>query len=208
MVRVTELLSRLSGVKKTGADRWVEPLPSLDYLRECFELDEAVVLRWRVRPLAHFQNGRGKQWNARWGGKAAGCLDGDYFTVGITLDGELFRFMRSRLVFALAHGQDPWPLFVDHINHNKADDRPENLRLATNRQNVANQAGARRDNRLGVRGVTWSNRLGKYVVQVGPDDGGSRHVGVFPTLEAASEAADMARLKAFGEYAGGGRGRR
>jgi hypothetical protein len=36
----------------------VKNLPSIEYLRECFEVDfETGVLRWKVRPVSHFEDG-------------------------------------------------------------------------------------------------------------------------------------------------------
>lgn len=47
------------------------------------------------------------------------------------------------------------PCQVDHINHDKLDNRRQNLRRATNAQNQQNHRGARADNTTGFRGVLY-----------------------------------------------------
>lgn len=195
---VTELLSRLNRVRATGQDRWCLPLPPLEYLHECFWLDDAGVLRWRKRPEGHFRS-RSKQWNGRYANTVVGTIDVDYRTVGLL--GK--RFLVSRIVFALTNSADPGDMFIDHINGNSLDDRPENLRTATNAQNVANASRVRRGSRSGVRNVSYNKRLGKWVVTVGPDKS-RRHIGVFKSLVDAKVAAQLARERIFGPFAGSG----
>jgi len=58
----------------------------------------------------------------------------DYWVVGINK--KIYR--RSRLVWVYHHGDIPDGLVIDHINRNRQDDRIENLRLVTRRQNQRN----------------------------------------------------------------------
>jgi hypothetical protein len=76
---------------------------------------------------------------------------------------------------------------VDHINNNPLDNRKVNLRVVTHKANQQNREGAQKNNKLGVRGVSWSKSHKKWVVQLN-----SREAYVakyFDNLDEAKEAA-------------------
>jgi hypothetical protein len=49
----------------------------------------------------------------------------------------------------------------DHIDHNKLDNRRENLRLVTHAENMQNQSSTRNSS-SGYRGVSWDSNTGKW----------------------------------------------
>jgi hypothetical protein len=108
------------------------------------------------------------------------------------------RWLAHRLAWLYVHGQ--WPpdgFVIDHINRDPGDNRLANLRLATHGQNNAN-SGARKHNRLGVKGVTVRGK--KYFVQLSLKK--SRiYVGTFDTIEEAAAAYADAARKHHGEFA-------
>lgn len=74
-------------------------------------------------------------------------------------------YLVHRLVFALCTGR--WPTGdVDHVNGRKDDNRPENLREVTNRQNHQNRP-SHRNGRL--VGVTFCKRTKRWMAQVRHD---------------------------------------
>lgn len=70
------------------------------------------------------------------------------------------KYLRSHLIFALYHGRTPVGQ-LDHINRQRTDDRPDNLREVTHHQNMWNRTPAKRDLPMGV-----SLRDGKYEAKI------------------------------------------
>ncbi|MBQ6998249.1 MAG: HNH endonuclease [Clostridia bacterium] len=83
---------------------------------------------------------------------------------------------------------------VDHINHDKSDNRKQNLRLATTQQNCSNRIVT---NKNGINGVYLSK--GKWSVNIGYKNK-LIQIGTFKTLEEAISARKMAEEKYYGEF--------
>lgn len=106
-------------------------------------------------------------------------------------------FYLSRILYQVFIGTIPTGLTVDHINRNKADNRLENLRLATQGQQNWNQ---NKKGKTTYKGVTfdpvnnrWRARATYNYKEI--------WLGRFDTELEAAIAYDLFALKHFGEFA-------
>ena len=87
----------------------------------------------------------------------------------------------------------------DHINGNRLDNRRENLRIATQAENVRN-ASAQKGSTSKFKGVYWNKRRKKWHSQV--RIGSTRfHLGFYKEEEEAGRAYDKKASELFGEFA-------
>src|SRR5690606_21927296 len=89
---------------------------------------------------------------------------------------------------------------VDHICMNKGCVNPDHLRLASKKQNNEHLSPARKNNRLGLRGVSWHEASGKWAATVG-HNGKHYHLGLFTDPADAAEVARVKRLELFTQNA-------
>ena len=120
-----------------------KPLPSLERLEEVFRIDEEGRLFWKSKPNPNVNISRIKI-----GAQANKKNSNGYFDV--QLDGQKYRV--HRIVWALLHKKDPGDFQVDHVNGNRTDNSPSNLRLCNNGQNQLN-AKIHSNNKSGIKGV-------------------------------------------------------
>lgn len=97
-----------------------------------------------------------------------------------------------RLVWMLQNCEIPEGMEVDHIDRNKGNNHPSNLRLATKSENAQNRT-TRSDNKLGVKGVSYDPPTGKYRAEITVNKKTIR-LGRFLTLEAAVKARKDAEV--------------
>lgn len=106
-----------------------------------------------------------------------------------------------RFIWLIQTGKYPtW--FIDHKNNNRSDNRWENLREADNHQNAQN-AKRRKDNSLGVKGVTFCSRDKMFIARI-QTNGVRQTIGYFYTLVEAEEAIKLARVNLHKEFANHG----
>lgn len=145
--------------------------PAVDDLRRLFEVRSDGAL---VRRVACGSNGPA--------GAVAGCLDVRGY-VQIEVLG--YPTKGHRVVYAITHGR--WPEGdVDHIDGDRANNRPANLREVTNSLNQQNLRSARSHNRTGLLGVS-PGRRGKFRATIVVNKK-QRHLGEFATAQLAHEA--------------------
>ena len=108
---------------------------------------------WRVS-----QAKRIKKWSV------AGSINKDGY-IKISIDGS--SYLAHRLAWLYMRGRFPVHS-IDHINHNRLDNRFSNLREADYSMNNKN-ASKIKDNSSGVTGVRWCNRDKKWLARITVD---------------------------------------
>jgi hypothetical protein len=114
-----------------------------------------------------------------------------------------YRFIRvirvrwpvHRIVWAVCHQQDPYPLEIDHKDENKENNRIGNLRLATRGQNVHNIKASHAWH--GIKGVEKRTDGWKAAVQI---DGVKYDLGRYSTAELAHQAYISAKNTLAGQF--------
>lgn len=153
-----------------------------------------------VRAVLDYDQATGKfYWKARTGkrsvpGSPAGTVSfSGYLVITIWKT----RFYAHRLAWLMVTGE--WPSdAIDHRNGLRADNRWENLRIATPAQNQQNR-GLQSNNKSGHIGVSRASRAGEYWRAGIRVAGQSLNLGDFRTVEEAGAAyrAAKAELHAF-----------
>jgi len=133
-------------------------------------------------------------WISRRGSKAAGSVAGTpHYKQGyirIKIDGEMYS--AHRLAWLYVYGE--WPKHeTDHINHDRQDNRIENLRSVTRHQNARNRT-LRSDSTSGVVGVNWFKRNQKWGARIFKN-GKFVFLGLFERFEDAVEARKNASVE-------------
>ena len=95
-------------------------------------------------------------------------------------------FLLHRLIM-----NPPNELDVDHINHDKSDNRKINLRLASRSQNLVNK---QYENKTGYRGVV-ELPSGRFMAQIG-----NEYIGSYDTAQQAHDAYMEEATKKYGDF--------
>jgi hypothetical protein len=103
-----------------------------------------------------------------------------------------------RLIAGAGIGED-----VDHANGNGLDNRKNNLRIATESQNLANAGKRHVRGKPGTskyKGVCWDKSRSAWSASITVNKK-SKHLGRYGNEEEAARAYDSAALAAWGEFA-------
>jgi len=159
---------------------------------------ETSITRERLIELLDVNTEQGTfYWKNTMGGKAlkgaeAGALAVNGY-VAIRLDKK--DYLAHRLMWLYVYGAMPL-LHIDHIDRDRTNNKPTNLRLATQKQNSENMFRSK-TNTSGYRGVRRESRLvSKPWSATITHNYKQKHLGYFATVEEAVEA----RKKAEDEY--------
>ena len=122
----------------------------------------------------------------RWakGGYVKNCPDKDgYLRVGLYKNGKEKKFSLHRIIAEILVENPENKPSVDHIDRNILNNRPNNLRWATKREQQNNQ-GVYSTNTSGVSGVFWNKATNKWHVQL-RENGEQKHFGRFADKDEA-----------------------
>jgi len=128
-------------------------------------------------------------------GKPAGTITPDGYRV-IAVEGRKYR--ATHLAHIYMNGRLPDSL-MDHRNHQKSDDRWDNIRPANKAQNEQNK-GLRASNSSGCTGVYFNKAAGKWQAYITVMER-PKYLGIFREWFDAVCARKAAEAKHFGEFA-------
>lgn len=157
--------------------------PSQVVLLAAFE-DIGDTIRWRIRPSHAVLPGT----------EVRGMNSYGYYRV--KLSGT--EYLVHRVLWVMRNGTIDPVLQVDHIDGNRLNNFPENLRMATHSENRRNMMNCSL-NTSGVKGVSWNTAMGRWKVTIRAG-GRNRHFGYFIDLDDAEGIAREARERLHGEF--------
>ena len=165
-------------------------IPSIDYLHECFDGYRFGYLLWKERPSYHFSSEKvATGWNVRFAGTMAGSVDGKGYR-HVIINNRLYR--SHRVIYAMYKGY--WPENeIDHIDGNRQNNNPKNLREVDRQNNCKNLALSSKST-TGVCGVYFIGRLNKWGAQI-KVNGKVIWLGVHETLDEARLARKIAEKR-------------
>lgn len=144
---------------------------SISTLRRLLDYDPGTgIIKRKPRPLKSFKAGPRQRnacaaWNSRFAGKAITLIDANGY-LKVRVAGKVF--LGHRVAFALHYGR--WPeANVDHDDGDPGNNRIENLRDASQSQNMKNRKRPR-NNKSGVVGVQWLRRERKWQARIWADN--------------------------------------
>jgi HNH endonuclease/AP2 domain len=135
--------------------------------------------------------------NQVFAGNLLGTIRPDGYLQG-TINRKIYRV--HRLIYLYHYGYIPQ--CIDHIDGNRSNNLIENLRVANRSQNNFNQRISSK-NTSGVKGVHWNKEKQKWMASCKTYKK-SKHLGYYPSLEAAELAVKTYREIFHGEFANHG----
>lgn len=161
-------------------NRPIKPLPSQEKLRDLFDYDPSTgLLTWKKSPSAR----------VRIGSAAGTVVTGGYRKIYI----DWKPYLAHRLIWMYVYGKEP-NCHIDHIDGNPANNRIENLRDVSIRQNQENRVKAQKNNQSGLLGVQYLPQFPRWTASI-KHKGKSHYLGCFKSATEAHEAYLTAKRK-------------
>ena len=122
---------------------------NIDYILLIFKLENNILYRLSLKSLTY----RRVKHKARYDGQS-----------WINIDKK--RYPTSRIVWSLANEKSPDGYDVDHIDCNRLNNNPSNLRLASRMENCQNKKKAYSNSKTGELGVSVCKKKGKFIASI------------------------------------------
>lgn len=177
------------------------PIP-IDVLRQLIRLDpETGRLYWLTRSAGMF-SGTIRQsaahkcaaWNARYAETEALTAPNNHGHRKGFIDSR--HYYAHSVVFALVNGR--WAAEIDHIDRDRGNNKPSNLREACRAENLRNKRSHGGSSKY--KGVSWVKRRLRWQASAG-FNGKKIFLGTYDTEEGAAKAYDRFATEHFGEFA-------
>ena len=136
-----------------------------------------------------------KHFNSCYAGKTAlNCTSAQGYKIG-SIGAP---FLAHRVIWAMVHGE--WPSDqIDHINGVRTDNRVQNLRAVTRKENGKN-CSPNKNGTSRFLGVSWSKDRKKWIACI-MSDGKQTNIGAFSSEVDAAIARDAVAARLHGQYA-------
>jgi hypothetical protein len=162
----------------------IKELPPLETLQALLDYNpDTGILTWKVSPSTKFKAGM----------RAGSVGPRGYVKVTIKCRG----YQAHRIAWKLFYGHDPEKI-IDHIDHDKSNNKIKNLRLATNSENLANQKLSV-SSTSGAKGVSFHKCSSKWEAYIAVN-GKRKHLGLYTTIKEAKDAYNSAAKEIFKEF--------
>jgi hypothetical protein len=164
------------------------PMPPLEELKEFLDYNpDTGIFTWIKKPNKRIKVGQ-----------VAGRASGNGY---VRIKFKHIDYFAHRLAYYMYHGVDPLEKCIDHIDGDKANNKIDNLRLASFFQNQMNRVNLNRNNTSGVIGVSWHKSSKKWRAYI-MINGEPKHLGLFTNKEDAIKARREAKIKYIGDFRG------
>jgi len=154
-----------------------------EYLKQLFDYQDGQL----IRKVCRSRLGKAEE--------AVGNFDKKSGYYRTSLKGKTY--LLHRLIFLYHNGYTPE--FIDHIDGDSTNNKIENLRPATKKENCRNRS-AHKNNSSGFKNVSWHKKHEKWSVSIYVESK-KKHFGYFEDIELADLVAQEARNKFYGQFA-------
>jgi hypothetical protein len=147
--------------------------------------------KWRLNDLGQLVVNNKYHKSGEVGGVFTGSVSGRKGYSQVWAGGEMVQ--GHHIVWYLNTGE--WPKQpLDHIDGDKINNHPDNLRLSSNKENTRAYKKVRGGVSSKWRGVSWDKRRGRWRSRI-TVDGKRKHLGLFTCEKEAALAYNYAALK-------------